>query len=65
MNITIDENAAKEYLYTVHDWILEVKYGRDEPLKSQTYRIQKGIREMSERLKMLVQEHQDEYTIVE
>lgn len=65
MDITIDENAAKEYLYTVHDWILEVKYGRDEPLKSQTYRIQKGIREMNERLKMLVQEHQDEYTIVE
>lgn len=65
MNITIDEDAVKEYLYTVHDWILEIKYGRDEPLKSQTYRIQKGMKEMTERLKKLVQEHQDEYTIVE
>lgn len=65
MNIAIDENAVKEYLYTVHDWILDIKYGRDEPLKSQTYRIQKGMKEMTEQLKRLVQEHQDEYSIVE
>lgn len=65
MNITIEEDATKEYLYTVHDWILEVKYGRDEPLKSKTYRIQKGMKEMTEQLKSFVQEHQDEYTITE
>ena len=65
MNITIDEDATREYLYTVHDWILEIKYGKDEPLKSHTYRIQKGMKEMNERLRKLVEEHQDEYTIME
>ncbi|MEY8392756.1 hypothetical protein AALA98_15605 [Lachnospiraceae bacterium 45-W7] len=65
MDIVIEKDATKEYLYTVHDWILEIKYGRDEPLKSNTYRIQKGMKEMTEQLRSFVQEHQDEYTIIE
>lgn len=65
MDIVIDKDATKEYLYTVHDWILEIKYGRDEPLKSKAYRIQKGMKEMTEQLRSFVQEHQDEYTITE
>lgn len=65
MNIAIDKDATKEYLYTVHDWILEVKYDRDEPLKSKTYRIQKGMKEMIDQLRVFVQEHQNEYSIIE
>ena len=51
----------KEYLYTIHDWILEIKYNKNAPLKSKTYRINRSMREMEEQLKELAQNHLEEY----
>lgn len=38
---TIEEKRVKEFYYTVHDWILAIIYDTDEPLKSDTYKINK------------------------
>lgn len=43
---SVKEEWIKEYLYTVHDWILEVKYGKTTPIKSKTYKINRGIVDM-------------------
>lgn len=37
----IDESCVREFYYTVHDWILAIMYDADEPLKSNTYKIEK------------------------
>lgn len=37
----IEEKRVKEFYYTVHDWILAIVYDTDEPLKSDTYKINK------------------------
>lgn len=37
----IDENRIREFYYIIHDWILEIMYDTDEPLKSNTYQIEK------------------------
>lgn len=37
----IDESRVREFYYTVHDWILAIMYDADEPLKSNTYKIEK------------------------
>ena len=36
---SIDESSVQEFYYTVHDWILAIMYDADEPLKSNTYKI--------------------------
>jgi len=38
LGITPDNTSIKEYFYTVHDWILEIKYNRKDNLKSRTYK---------------------------
>lgn len=61
MKIKLVEDNVKEYLYTIHDWILEIKYNKNAPLKSKTYRINRSMREMEEQLKELAQNHLEEY----
>lgn len=34
-----DEKRIQEFYYTVHDWILAIVYNKEEPLKSNTYKI--------------------------
>ena len=38
LGVLPDEAMIREYLYTVHDWILEIKYDRKDDLKSKTYK---------------------------
>ncbi|SFQ28009.1 hypothetical protein SAMN04487928_12912 [Butyrivibrio proteoclasticus] len=37
IGIELVKENIQEYYYTVHDWILEILYGRDDALKSSTY----------------------------
>lgn len=41
IGVDIDESRVQEFYYTVHDWILAIMYDADEPLKSNTYKIEK------------------------
>lgn len=38
LGVMPDEAMIRQYLYTVHDWVLEIKYDRKDNLKSQTYK---------------------------
>lgn len=42
LGLELDKDKIREFYYTVHDWILKVLYNKDEPLKSITYRQDKG-----------------------
>ncbi|NMB32727.1 MAG: hypothetical protein GX992_00585 [Clostridium sp.] len=46
IQVNFDEARLIEYFYTIHDYILDVKYKKDSPLKSKVYNINKGIKEM-------------------
>lgn len=52
IGVPISESRVQEFYYTVHDWILAIMYDADEPLKSNTYKIEKQwkkfIREIEE-----------------
>lgn len=60
---TVDENRIKEFYYTVHDWILAIVYDTDQPLKSNTYKINKQwrdfIREIEELQKDKLNDDED------
>lgn len=47
MQITLYKEAASEYFYKIHDWISEV-YELNRPLKSKTYQINRGIKQLYE-----------------
>lgn len=47
MRITLYKDAASEYFYKIHDWISEV-YELNRPLKSKTYQINRGIKQLYE-----------------
>lgn len=49
----VDENNIREYYYIIHDWILDVQNNTSKPVKSKTYKINKGIREMELAFKQL------------
>ncbi|MGF7145026.1 hypothetical protein HNQ56_003459 [Anaerotaenia torta] len=51
IGVPINEKWIKEYLYCIHDWILEIKYRRREPLKSKTYKINQMYDEMKRIIK--------------
>lgn len=53
---TIDEKRVREFYYTVHDWILEIVYKTDEPLKSNTYKIRKQWSEIKKEIENLQKE---------
>lgn len=46
IQVECDESRIREYYYMLHDWILEVKYGKSNPLKSNTYKINKSLKEL-------------------
>ncbi len=52
----IDESRVQEFYYTVHDWILAIMYDTDEPLKSNTYRIEKQWKEFIREIERLQKE---------
>ena len=52
----IDESRVQEFYYTVHDWILAIMYDMDEPLKSNTYRIDKQWKEFIREIERLQKE---------
>lgn len=52
----IDESRIQEFYYTVHDWILGIMYDTDEPLKSNTYRIEKQWKEFIREIEWLQKE---------
>ena len=52
----IDESRVKEFYYTVHDWILAIMYDTDEPLKSNTYQIEKQWRNFIQEIEQLQRE---------
>lgn len=52
----IDESRVQEFYYTVHDWILAIVYDTDEPLKSNTYRIEKQWKEFIREIEELQKE---------
>lgn len=52
----IDESRVKEFYYTVHDWILAIMYDTDEPLKSNTYQIEKQWRNFIQEIERLQRE---------
>lgn len=56
---TVDENRIKEFYYTVHDWILAIVYDTDEPLKSNTYKIEKQWNEFIREIEKLQKEKMD------
>ncbi|MEQ2471947.1 hypothetical protein [Laedolimicola intestinihominis] len=56
MGVPINEGRVQEFYYTVHDWILEILYDTDKPLKSTTYQIKEQWKEFMERLEQLQKE---------
>ena len=52
----IDESRVREFYYTVHDWILAIMYDTDEPLKSNTYQIEKQWRNFIQEIERLQRE---------
>lgn len=60
MQIPLFQDTISEYLYSLHDWILEVKYERNEPLKSKTYKIRKGMKEFQKFLDELIMNSTEE-----
>lgn len=59
----IDESRVQEFYYTVHDWILAIIYDTDEPLKSNTYKIDKQWKEFIRKIEKLQREaSSDEYS---
>lgn len=50
---TVCEDTVQEYLYSIHDWILEIKYGKDEPLKSKVYQSSKKWKEVQHEIEEL------------
>ena len=38
LGVMLSEDRTREYFYTVHDWILKIKYNREDDLKSKTYK---------------------------
>lgn len=51
--VPVKEDNIKEYYYTVHDWILNVLYDREDDIKSVTYRNAKNWNEFIECMKRL------------
>lgn len=55
IGVSANEEWIKEYFYSIHDWILEIKYNQKKPLKSQTYKILEGFKEMRKMVKSLTE----------
>lgn len=53
IGLPIDESRVQEFYYTVHDWILAIVYDTDEPLKSNTYQIERQWRELIQKIEQL------------
>lgn len=56
IGVFINESRVREFYYTVHDWILAIMYDTDEPLKSNTYQIEKQWREFIQEIERLQKE---------
>lgn len=56
LQIKIDESAIKEYFYIIHDWILDIRKSDMQSIKSNTYKINKGLREMEQTIKRITTE---------
>lgn len=53
IGIEVEEDAAKEYWYVIHDWIKEITNKKNICYKSKTYKIREGMEEMNRALKIL------------
>ncbi len=56
IGVSANEEWVKEYFYSVHDWILDIKYNQQKPLKSQTYKILEGFKEMRRMIEALTED---------
>lgn len=56
IGVVIDESRVQEFYYTVHDWILAIMYDADEPLKSNTYKIEKQWKKFIQEIEELQKE---------
>lgn len=59
IGVSLDESRIREFYYTVHDWVLTIMYDVDEPLKSNTYQIEKQWREFIGGIEQLQKESLD------
>ncbi len=50
MNVVVNEEVVKEYYYILHDWILEIKYKRNDLIKSNTYKTAKAFEQISQKI---------------
>ncbi len=60
IGINANEEWIKEYFYAVYDWISEIKYERQMPLKSETYKIIKSFEEMRRIMEELAESMREE-----
>lgn len=52
LGLDINYNNVKEYYYVIHDWLLDIKK-KKKPVKSNTYKIIEGFKEMERAFKLL------------
>lgn len=55
ISVPVIEANIQEYYYSIHDWILEVLYNKDQPLKSRTYSDYKKCQEFKNEINKLTQ----------
>lgn len=53
LGVVVEEERIKEYLYIIHDWILETDYKKKFPVKSIHYQRMREIEEVNEKLKKM------------
>lgn len=62
IKVAVCEDWIIEFFYCIHDYILEVIYEKNAPLKSKTYRISKGFEDVYARLFQVAQQETDGIT---
>lgn len=55
IDVKANEEFVKEYFYSVHDWVLKIKYEKKSPLKSKTYKIAESFEEMRQMIEEITQ----------
>ncbi|MBO5165987.1 MAG: hypothetical protein J6B90_05220 [Lachnospiraceae bacterium] len=50
LGVKVKEERIREYLYILHDWILETDYQKKYPVKSKHYQIIRSLEEMENKL---------------
>lgn len=64
LEVTVCGDKIKEYLYAVHDWILEIKYGKNGPFKSGVYQANMKWQEIQQEMEELAQRATEEIELI-